>query len=101
MIQRDARWFESPNEFKPERFLPGAPEIPRGTWLAFGTGPRVCIGQHFAMMEMGLIAAMLLQRFSLQWPVDAAWPMGDLAVTLRPATPIRLLMQPRAAHCGA
>jgi cytochrome P450 len=101
VIQRDARWFESPDAFKPERFLPGAPDIPRGTCLAFGTGPRVCIGQHFAMLEMGLIAAMLLQRFKLQWPAGDAWPAGDLAVTLRPATPIRLLLQPRAAHCGA
>ena len=95
VIQRDARWFESPHDFKPERFLPGAPEIPRGTWMPFGTGPRVCIGQHFAMMEMGLIGAMLLQRFTLHWPEGAAWPEGDLAVTLRPATPIRLQLQPR------
>jgi hypothetical protein len=33
---------------------------------------------------MGLIAAMLLQRFSLQWPEGRAWPIGKLAVTLRP-----------------
>ena len=95
VIQRDARWFEAPDAFRPERFLPGAPDIPRGTWLAFGTGPRVCIGQHFAMLEMGLIASMMLQRFKLQWPAGATWPAGDLAVTLRPATPIRLHLQPR------
>lgn len=101
VIQRDARWFDATDEFRPERFLPSAPDIPRGAWLPFGTGPRVCIGQHFAMLEMGLIAAMLLQRFSLQWPEGAAWPAGDLAVTLRPATPIRLRLQPRYAHCAA
>ncbi len=100
VIQRDARWFESPNEFKPERFLPGAPEIPRGTWMPFGTGPRVCIGQHFAMMEMGLIAAMLLQRFSLHWPADADWPAGDLAITLRPASAMALRLEPRTPAQG-
>ena len=92
---RDARWFESPDEFKPERFMPGAPDIPRGTWMPFGTGPRVCIGQHFAMMEMGLIAAMLMQRFTLQWPEGAAWHAADLAITLRPATAMALRLEPR------
>jgi cytochrome P450 len=97
VIQRDPRWFESPDAFKPERFLPGAPDIPRGAWMPFGTGPRVCIAQHFAMLEMGLIGAMLMQRFSLAWPEGAAWPEGDLAVTLRPAQAIRLRLHQRAA----
>jgi cytochrome P450 len=97
VIQRDPRWFESPDDFKPERFLPGAQDIPRGVWMPFGTGPRVCIGQHFALLEMGLIAAMLMQRFRLEWPEGAQWPEGDLAVTLRPAHPIRLKLHPRVA----
>lgn len=96
VIQRDARWFESPHTFKPERFLPGAPDVPRGAWMPFGTGPRVCIGQHFAMLEMGLIAAMLMQRFSMTWPENAPWPEGDLGVTLRPAQAIRLRLHQRA-----
>ncbi|OYU30949.1 MAG: cytochrome P450 [Comamonadaceae bacterium PBBC2] len=96
VIQRDPRWFESPDAFKPERFLPGAPEIPRGAWMPFGTGPRVCIGQHFAMLEMGLIAAMLMQRFRLEWPEGERWPKGDLAVTLRPAQPIRVKLNLKA-----
>lgn len=95
VIQRDARWFESPAKFKPERFLSGAPDIPRGAWIPFGTGPRVCIGQHFAMLEMGLIAAMLVQRFHLHWPAGAEWPTGDLAVTLRPARPIMVQLRHR------
>lgn len=97
VIQRDARWFESPDDFKPERFLPDAPDIPRGAWMPFGTGPRVCIGQHFALLEMGLIAAMVMQRFRLEWPEGTQWPEGDLAVTLRPAQAIRLKLHPRAA----
>jgi cytochrome P450 len=101
VIQRDARWFDSPNDFKPERFLPGTPEMPRGAWMPFGTGPRVCIGQHFAMLEMGLIAAMLMQRFRLEWPEGHPWPESDLAVTLRPAQPIRLKLHPRAPFASA
>ena len=95
VIQRDARWFESPEIFKPERFLLDASDTPRGAWIPFGTGPRVCIGQHFAMLEMGIIAAMLMQRFHLTWPHDAPWPTEDLAFTLRPATPMVLNLKRR------
>lgn len=95
VIQRDSRWFESPDEFKPERFLPGAPEIQRGAWMPFGAGPRVCIGQHFAMLEMGIIAAMLMQRFRMRWPVGTEWPKTNLAVTLRPMSRMVLEMEIR------
>jgi cytochrome P450 len=64
--------------------------------MPFGTGPRVCIGQHFALLEMGLIAAMLMQRFRLEWPEGEPWPESDLAVTLRPAQAIRLKLHQRA-----
>ena len=96
VIQRDARWFDHPDDFRPERFLPDAPEVPRGAWAPFGTGPRVCIGQHFAMLEIGLIAAMLMQRFHLHWPQGAAWPAVDLAVSLRPAKAMVLNLKLRA-----
>lgn len=97
VIQRDARWFESPEAFRPERFLPEAPDTPRGAWIPFGTGPRVCLGQHFAMLEMGIIAAMLMQRFKLKWPQGAAWPAENLAFTLRPATAMVLNLEQREA----
>lgn len=94
VIQRDPRWFDAPDEFRPERFM-NSVEIPRGAWMPFGVGPRVCIGQHFAMLEMGLIAAMLMQRFRLTWPEDATWPKTNLGVTLRPASPMVLNISPR------
>ena len=93
VIQRDPRWFEAPEEFRPERFMDPA-DTPRGAWIPFGVGPRVCIGQHFAMLEMGIIAAMLMQRFRLDWPEGAVWPKAKLGVTLRPATPMLLNITP-------
>lgn len=92
VIQRDARWFDAPLDFRPPRFLPDAPPPPRGAWLPFGTGPRVCIGQHFAMLEMTLVAALLLQR----WRLDAGarpFPRARTGVTLRPVggLPMRLV----------
>ena len=96
VIQRDERWFSEPDRFMPERFLPGAPEIPRGAWIPFGTGPRVCLGQHFAMMEMAIIAAMVLQRFSLKWPESQPWPQREVGITLRPGSKMGLVLRPRA-----
>lgn len=95
LIQRDPRWFAEPDQFKPERFMPGAPEIPRGAWMPFGAGPRVCLGQHFALMEMAIIGAMLVQRFALEWPQGQAWPEGEVGITLRPASPMRVHLRPR------
>jgi cytochrome P450 len=90
ILQRDARWFPEPAAFKPERFLPDAPPLPRGAWMPFGTGPRVCIGQHLAMLELLLLTAMLLQRYDLQRPEGAAWPPAELHVTLRPPPGVRM-----------
>jgi cytochrome P450 len=97
LLHRDPRsWPREPEAFRPERFLDGAPDpIPRGAYLPFGQGPRVCLGQHFSMLEMTLIAALLLQRFSLA-PLSATPPQAKLAVTLRPVGGLRLRLAARA-----
>lgn len=96
VIQRDPRLFERPKQFMPERFLPeAAAALPRGAAMPFGTGPRVCIGQHFALLEMVLIAALLLQRYDLRIPEDSPRPEPRLQVTLRPAGGVSLLLRRR------
>lgn len=84
VLHRDPRWFPQPLAFQPERWLDGSADAaPRGAYLPFGVGPRVCLGQHFALMEMTLVAAMLLQRLHLTAP-DEPLPEPDMQVTLRP-----------------
>ena len=61
-LHRDPRWFADPDSFDPGRFLT-APTWPRYAYLPFGAGPRVCIGQNFALMEASLVLATLLQRW--------------------------------------
>lgn len=97
LMQRDARWFPEPDAFRPERFGPQAPDVPRGAWMPFGTGPRVCLGQHLAMAEMTVVAAMVLQRMVLSVPAGQAPPRPVLHVTLRPHVPLTLCVSPAEA----
>ena len=96
LLHRDPRWWpDEPLGFKPERFLGDAAHaIPRGAYIPFGVGPRVCLGQHFAVLEMTLIAALLLQRFELH-PVGSEAPKPRMAVTLRPEAGLTLRLAAR------
>jgi cytochrome P450 len=87
-LHRDARWFPEPERFQPERWLQGQTQKPF-TYLPFGVGPRVCIGQRFALMETVLGLAAMVSHFRLTVTDDvpaepSAW------ITLRPKHPIRL-----------
>lgn len=94
--QRDPRWFPDPERFDPERFAPEAAKlIPRGAYFPFGTGPRVCIGNSFAMMEMTMILAMLLQRYTLRPAPGQTQPGLRLQVTMRPDGGLRLILARR------
>jgi cytochrome P450 len=101
LLHRDPRWWpREPEAFRPARFMAATedwtPEpIARGAYIPFGLGPRVCLGQHFAQLEMTLIAALLLQRFRLSTLTDAP-PTPRLAVTLRPEGGLRLKLEARA-----
>lgn len=63
LVHRDARFFPDPEAFDPDRWLPErAKLLPRYAYFPFGGGPRVCIGNHFAMLEATLLLAVLMQR---------------------------------------
>jgi cytochrome P450 len=97
VVHHDERWYPDPERFDPDRFDGSRTDtLPRGAFLPFGTGPRVCIGNSFSLAEMTLIAAMLLQRFELQVPAGAAAPTPRVNVTLRPAQGLRLVLACRA-----
>ena len=63
--------FDSPEEFRPERFAPEAKAaLPKGAYVPFGGGSRTCIGMRFGQLEVRTIATLILQRFTLSLPDD-------------------------------
>ena len=91
MTQRDERWFPNPEQFDPDRFLPPRIDsIPHHAWFPFGAGPRVCIGQSFAMTEMMLITARLLQSFRVSLVPNQPDPVPVVTAALRPKDPLWL-----------
>ncbi|HEU5115815.1 MAG TPA: cytochrome P450, partial [Isosphaeraceae bacterium] len=67
VLHRDSRWFDDPLTFRPERWLDGlAKRLPRYAYFPFGGGPRVCIGNQFALMESVLLLSTIARRFRLE-----------------------------------
>lgn len=95
VVQRDSRWFEEPEAFRPERWEDERTRRnPRYAYFPFGGGPRQCIGNGFAMMEACLLLAAIAQRFRLTLvPGQRVTPTPY--VTLRPEPGIRMLLAGR------
>jgi len=100
VVHRDPRSFDDPEEFRPERwFDEKTKQLHRYAYFPFSGGPRVCIGNSFAMMETVLVLATMAQRYRLKLVPDQAvkpWPV----FTLRPRNGIRMVLEKRDTHSG-
>jgi cytochrome P450 len=93
VVQRHPAFWEHPAQFDPERFTPArAVGRPRFAYFPFGGGPRRCIGQNLAMLEMLMVLAMMAQAYEFHLvpghPVEpeariTLHPRHGLLMTLR------------------
>ena len=95
VVQRDPRFFVNPEQFQPERWADGlAKRLPKYAYFPFGGGPRLCIGQSFALMEATLLLATIAPRFKLTLvPGHRVTPSA--LFTLRPKDGVRVIVQRR------
>jgi cytochrome P450 len=94
VVQRDPRFFDKPELFSPERWSEGLlASLPKYAYFPFGGGPRLCIGNTFALMELVLVLATIAQQFRFTqqpghvvepWPTFTLRPRGGIPAPLTP-----------------
>lgn len=83
-LHRDPRWFPDPGRFDPDRWAPGkAAELPKGAFIPFGAGARLCPGHVFAPTEIALVAATIGARWRLE-PVPGKKVYPKIKATMQP-----------------
>jgi cytochrome P450 len=93
LVHRHPAYWENPEKFDPERFSPQkAGIIHKYSYFPFGGGPRLCIGNNFAMMEAQVIVATILRHFRLKKAQDTA-PVMEPLITLRPKGGIKMRLE--------
>jgi cytochrome P450 len=97
ITHRNPNLWPAPESFEPERFTPAAvARRHRFAYLPFGGGPRICIGNGFAMAEAQIILAAIAQRYRVRLAAShVVQPIGLL--TLRPKNGVWVTLQPRTA----
>ncbi len=95
VVHRDARFFTEPDEFRPERWTPEfISTLPKYAYFPFGGGPRVCIGNSFAMMEIVLLMATIARNYQLEMVSSRPVQLVP-AMSLRPRDGIRMIVKNR------
>lgn len=95
VVHRDPALWDDAATFDPQRWLDGrADDKPRFAHFPFGGGPRTCIGDAFAMLEVKLALATLLKGMEVDAVQDQR-PELDVSITLRPAEPVPARVTPR------
>ena len=94
-IHRHPDYWQDPLVFRPERFLPeNKASLNRSAYMPFLSGPHMCIGNHFALMEGQLLLAMMVQRFDVTESPKQS-DEGRMAITMRPKNglPVRITLR--------
>jgi cytochrome P450 len=90
-----ANVFPDPHTFRPERMVrEEKAKLPRGAYVPFGGGRRVCLGKRFGYLEAKVIAARVLQRFALELEPNCR-PQLKWSATLVPTGGVRMRVAAR------
>lgn len=90
----DQRHFSDPHAFLPERFL-GSEGRASFAYIPFGKGAHMCLGMHFAMLEIKAVLYQLLLQYEVRASIDAPVPLAYLPM-VRPQQPLLVRFVPRA-----
>ncbi|MBE9208376.1 cytochrome P450 [Nostoc sp. LEGE 06077] len=90
VMHRHPKYFENPEVFQPERWTEELEkQLPKGVYIPFGDGPRICIGKGFAQMEAALLLATIAQNFQIdlvpEYPI-----VPQPSITLRPENGLKV-----------
>ena len=95
-VNHDETIWESPELFKPERHLDGDGSLKkRSSITAFGVGRRKCIGEYYAMLQLFLLFAMLMQQCAFEKPDDDSIDLEPVEKLLASPKPYRVIVKER------
>ena len=96
ILHHDERYYDEPLRFNPDRWTDEFKQnLPKFAYFPFGGGPRVCIGNGFAMIEALLLLASIVQKFHVTLTDPAKEVQLNPAVTLRPVDGIPMTLHLR------
>ncbi|KAI9204612.1 cytochrome P450 [Polychytrium aggregatum] len=85
VLQRDPRYFENPDSFLPERWLPDSTlHMERKAYLPFSLGPRNCVGMKLALLEERILLVRLMQRLNFTYNSELGQPKWSFDLTTGP-----------------
>jgi cytochrome P450 len=95
VVQRDPRFWPEPERFRPSRWdEEQTKQLPRCAYFPFGDGPRICIGNNFAMLEAVLLLTTIARHFRLELVAGQTLKLVP-SVTMRPRNGIKVVVRER------
>ncbi|MEL7311129.1 MAG: cytochrome P450 [Pseudomonadota bacterium] len=98
LTQRSSRYWDEPDQFRPERFAGVGQKAQGASYFPFSLGPRRCVGEHFSYLEMKIQLATVLPHLIPRLPASAATPELEYAINLRSLDPLPIELSIRRSH---